>query len=126
MEGAWMKKAVAIALTMNVYMAVASGAAGGPFNLPPPSGGGMSFQQCYVGCFILCAIQPGQTLSSCGFQCLRDCLIPQDHTGDTATSKAVVTPYHFCNLGCASAHCTAISTLNNPGRTTWQRQQLLN
>ncbi|GAB4854201.1 hypothetical protein Ancab_022784 [Ancistrocladus abbreviatus] len=66
-----------------------------------------SFRDCYIVCYVLCAIQPTQTLSSCAFSCLRDCIIPPNSTN--------VTPFHFCNLGCASSHCTNISTPRNPG-----------
>ncbi|KAH9618875.1 hypothetical protein KSS87_019969 [Heliosperma pusillum] len=68
---------------------------------------GTTFQECYIPCYILCAIQPTHTLSYCAFECLRDCIIPTNNTS--------VTSFHFCNLGCASAHCTNISTLHHPG-----------
>uniref|UniRef100_A0A7C8YAM9 Thionin-like protein 2 n=1 Tax=Opuntia streptacantha TaxID=393608 RepID=A0A7C8YAM9_OPUST len=70
---------------------------------------GTTFQECYIPCYILCAIQPTHTLSYCAFECLRDCIIP---TNITQHSK--VTSFHFCNLGCASSHCTNISTPTNP------------
>ncbi|XP_056690725.1 thionin-like protein 2 [Spinacia oleracea] len=66
-----------------------------------------TFQECYIPCYILCAIQPTHTLSYCAFECLRDCIIPTNNTH--------VTSFHFCNLGCASSHCTNISTLKKPG-----------
>ncbi|GAB2275616.1 hypothetical protein Dimus_010373 [Dionaea muscipula] len=69
---------------------------------------GTSFQQCYIACYVLCAIQPTNTLSSCAFECLKDCIFfPPSSINNSS--------FNFCNLGCAAYHCTNISTPQNPG-----------
>ncbi|KAL8139232.1 hypothetical protein V2J09_005253 [Rumex salicifolius] len=95
MEETWRKKAMGMAMALSIVVATAT----------YETRNSVSFQECYAGCFIVCAIQPSRTLSSCGFECLMDCIIPQNHVDD---------PFHFCGVGCASVRCTNISTLNNP------------
>ncbi|XP_030464622.1 thionin-like protein 2 [Syzygium oleosum] len=66
-----------------------------------------NFEDCYKGCFILCAITPGQTLFSCSFKCLKDCISPP--------SNNLRVTHYFCKLGCASSLCTNLSSKDNPG-----------
>ncbi|KAI3437255.1 uncharacterized protein J3R85_005708 [Psidium guajava] len=66
-----------------------------------------SFEDCYMSCFILCAITPGNSLFSCSVKCLQDCIVPpSDSPRDTQ---------YFCKLGCASSLCTNLSSKDNPG-----------
>ncbi|CAO2820637.1 unnamed protein product [Amaranthus hypochondriacus] len=76
-------------------------------SMVPQKCSGTTFQECYIPCYILCAIQPTHTLGYCAFECLRDCILPSNLTHFNS--------FHFCNLGCASSQCTNISTPNNPG-----------
>ncbi|KAF9624562.1 hypothetical protein IFM89_011736 [Coptis chinensis] len=65
------------------------------------------FPKCYLKCFILCNI-PFPTIAKCAFLCLAKCII----RGTSPTT--LDTHHHYCNLGCASSKCSAISTLHTP------------
>uniref|UniRef100_A0A2P2LKX6 Uncharacterized protein MANES_04G122400 n=1 Tax=Rhizophora mucronata TaxID=61149 RepID=A0A2P2LKX6_RHIMU len=71
-----------------------------------------TFQQCYAGCFVLCAITPGSSTSTCAFKCLKDCIFPST---PVETNNREETQQQFCKLGCAFSTCANISSKYNPG-----------
>ncbi|GAB2223075.1 hypothetical protein Droror1_Dr00017211 [Drosera rotundifolia] len=78
-----------------------------------------SFQQCYVPCYLVCAIEPDNSLSYCAFECLKDCIFPPTSSitaeNGASASAHVGSSFKFCNLGCAALHCANMSNLQNPG-----------
>ncbi|PSS17905.1 Thionin-like protein [Actinidia chinensis var. chinensis] len=68
-----------------------------------------TFKECYVGCFILCIIVPGNSAFECAVQCLKTCIFPK------SPQAFHVDNHNFCKLGCAAALCSNISTKQNPG-----------
>ncbi|XP_057514553.1 thionin-like protein 2 [Actinidia eriantha] len=68
-----------------------------------------TFKECYVGCFILCIIVPGNSAFECSIQCLKTCIFPKSPQTFHDDNQ------HFCKLGCAASLCSNISTQQNPG-----------
>ncbi|KAJ4827985.1 hypothetical protein Tsubulata_033224 [Turnera subulata] len=71
-----------------------------------------SFKECYVGCFVLCVITPGNNPVKCGAKCLKDCILPHSSSLDGYSTEEK--RLHFCELGCATTSCVNISTKDNP------------
>ncbi|KAK9102160.1 hypothetical protein Sjap_019414 [Stephania japonica] len=78
-----------------------------------------SFQSCYGPCFLLCAITPDTTLSSCALQCLKQCIISYISSPPSSSPSLVRDDrrrslHYYCKLGCAASLCTNISTRGKP------------
>jgi len=62
-----------------------------------------SFDDCYKGCFLSCAISPDNAVFTCAVRCLKDCIF------NFASPN-----HHSCSMGCASSSCSHISARDNP------------
>lgn len=74
-----------------------------------------TFKDCYAKCFVLCMIEPSQTLCSCTTQCFKECIFSNTSTG-TGTDEfhEQTSSYDFCKLGCAFTMCSDISKKGKP------------
>ncbi|KAL0884868.1 hypothetical protein Bca101_008849 [Brassica carinata] len=78
------------------------------------------FKSCFPGCIVSCAIEKKfPTGLMCPFTCFMTCLPPPTSNTPSPTSQMILaneidhTDY-FCKLGCATHHCLALSSLQNP------------
>ncbi|KAJ4827983.1 hypothetical protein Tsubulata_033222 [Turnera subulata] len=51
-----------------------------------------SFKECYVGCFVLCVITPGNNPVKCGAKCLKDCIFPHSSSLDGRSTTSPPPP----------------------------------
>ncbi|GMJ09650.1 hypothetical protein like AT1G12663 [Hibiscus trionum] len=65
----------------------------------------VAFGLCYGACFVVCSNRTGTTPGYCALKCFNSCLITESTVPDTQS---------FCELGCASAVCSNISSTQNP------------
>lgn len=72
-----------------------------------------SFKDCYAKCFVLCMIEPSQTLCSCTTQCFKECIFSNTNT-TTDEFHEETSNYDFCKLGCAFTMCSDISKKGTP------------
>ncbi|KAI5660579.1 hypothetical protein M9H77_29372 [Catharanthus roseus] len=71
-----------------------------------------SFKDCYAKCFVLCMIEPSQTLCSCTTQCFKECIFSNPTTVNEFHEQT--SNYDFCKLGCAFTMCSDISKKDKP------------